>query len=159
MANYDINTILSQWSERVIERIGENLDNTNTTASGRTKESLAYELTDDGVVIYGRDYIRGVELGRPSGKIPYNMTDIISQWIIDKGLESHFEIERPSQLRSVAYLIGQKIKREGTELYRKGGREDIYTNVANEEIETLSDMLSEDIQMRINNTIEGFTNG
>lgn len=150
---YNLNEILTDWCVNVIKRIRENLDATHTTASGKTKESLEFELTDYGVIITARPFAKGVETGRPGGGIPRNMTDIISQWIIDKGIESHFEIETPSQLRSVAYLIGQKIKREGTELYREGGRTDIYTEPSQEELEKLYDLLFHKIGAEIYNKL------
>lgn len=150
---YNLDEILTDWCTNVIKRIRENLDSTGTTASGKTKESLDFELTDYGVIITARPFAKGVETGRPAGKIPYNMTDIISKWIVDKGLESHFHIETHSQLRSVAYLIGQKIKREGTELYRNGGRDDIFTNVVDEEVENLYDLIFHEVAVEINNQL------
>lgn len=132
----EFDEMLLQWAEGVIERIKGRLDSTGTTASGRTKESLEAVLTDSGVQILGRPYFQGVEIGRPAGRIPYNMTQIIRQWMEDKGISSQFG-STEAQKRSAAYLIGQFIKNNGTRLYREGGRDDIYTDVIEEELPKL----------------------
>lgn len=137
---HNLDEMLSEWAENVIVRIQENLDSTGTTASGKTKESLEYELTDTGVRILGRQYFQGVELGRPAGKVPYRFQDIIRQWMKDKGIESQFG-EKEWQKRNAAYLIAQKIKESGTQLYRQGGRSDIFSNVINEEVENLTEKI------------------
>lgn len=137
---HNLDEMLSEWAENVIVRIQENLDSTGTTASGKTKESLEYELTDTGVRILGRQYFQGVELGRPAGKVPDRFQDIIRQWMKDKGIESQFG-EKEWQKRNAAYLIAQKIKESGTQLYRQGGRSDIFSNVINEEVENLTEKI------------------
>lgn len=146
MATYDDMTkILSEWAENVIIQIQDNLDSTNTTASGRTKESLRYEISDDEfsqtLRIYGRPYFQGVEEGRGAGKVPYKFTDILFQWATDKGIITQFG-DTESKQRSVLYVVGQSIKHHGTQLYREGGRLDIYTNVINEELPKLEDDVS-----------------
>lgn len=135
-----IDDIITDWGNIVLEKIKRNLDETGTTASGRTKESLELVLTDTGFQILGRQYFRSVEEGRPAGGIPYNMTDIIRQWMEDKGIANQFG-STESEKRSAAYLIGQFIKENGTRLYINGGRDDIYTNVIDEELPYLLDKL------------------
>lgn len=146
MATYDDMTkILSEWAENVIIQIQDNLDSTNTTASGRTKDSLRYEISDDEfsqtLRIYGRPYFQGVEEGRGAGKVPYKFTDILFQWATDKGIITQFG-DTESKQRSVLYVVGQSIKAHGTRLYREGGRLDIFTNVINEELPKLEDDVS-----------------
>lgn len=143
-----IDDIIEEWAENVINKIKENLDSTGTTASGKTKDSLELVMTDNGFQIVGRQYFRSVEEGRPSGGIPYNMTEIIRKWMSDKGIENQFG-KTESEKRSAAYLIGQYIKTNGTKLYREGGREDIYTDVITEELPVLFD----EIEGRVLETI------
>lgn len=143
-----IDDIIEEWAENVIEKIRHNLDATGTTASGKTKDSLELVLTDYGFQIVGRQYFQGVEEGRGPGGIPRNMTAIIRQWMTDKGIEDKFG-ETESQKRSAAYMIGQYIANNGSKLYRKGGRDDIYTNVFEEELPKLE----EEIEIKIIETI------
>lgn len=135
-----LDEIITEWGNGVIDKIKHNLDSTGTTASGKTKESLELVLTDTGFQILGRQYFRSVEEGRPSGGIPNNMTQIIRQWMEDKGIASQFG-NTESEKRSAAYLIGQFIKENGTQLYREGGRDDIYTSVITEELPLLYDQI------------------
>lgn len=137
---HNLDEMLSEWAENVIVRIQENLDSTGTTASGKTKESLEYELTDTGVRILGRQYFRGVEEGRPAGGIPYKFQDILYDWAKAKGILSSFG-DTESKQRSALYMVGQFIKNNGTRLYREGGRTDIYSDVINEEVENLTEKI------------------
>lgn len=144
----DLDEIMAKWAENVVNKIRENLDRTGTTASGRTKESIEYTVENGTLVITGRPFFRGVETGRPGGKVPYNFTDIIRQWMKDKNIEGQFG-NTESERRSAAYLIGQYIKANGTSLYRNGGREDIFTNVINEELPELE----KEVWLRVSDTI------
>lgn len=137
----DINEVLAQWAEGVISGIRQNLETTGTNASGKTSASLRYVVGNGELTIFGRPYFRSVEEGRGPGGIPYRFTDIIRQWMDDKGIASQFG-ETESQKRRAAYMIGQFIKRNGTSLFRKGGREDVYTNVIEEEMPKLNEMLT-----------------
>lgn len=136
----EINDILEQWASQVVVEIQENLDRTGTNASGRTRESLEYELTESGVRILGRQYFQGVEQGRPGGKVPYRFQDIIRKWMDEKGIANQFgSTER--EKRSAAYFISRFIKENGTKLYREGGRTDIFSNVIDEEVDNLADQI------------------
>lgn len=136
----DINDVLAQWCEDVINQIKTNLDTTGTTASGKTKDSLGYEVEDGTLVIYGRPYFKGVEEGRPAGKVPYNFQDILFDWASAKGILSNFG-DTISKQKSALWLVGQFIKNNGTKLYRNGGREDIYSNVIKSELPELEKRL------------------
>lgn len=144
----NLNEILLKWGEHVAERIKTNLDTTNTTASGKTKQSVEVVVGDGELTIYGRPFFQGVETGRGAGKIPYKFTDIIRQWMTDKGIEDRFG-DKEWQKRNAAYLIAQKIKNEGSRLYRNGGRDDIYTNVLDEELPELEKQILYSIQQSL----------
>ena len=133
--------ILSDWAENVITQIQSNMESTGTNASGKTSASLEYTVENGELTIYGRKYFQGVEQGRPGGRVPYNFTDIIRQWMDDKKISNQFG-ETESEKRSAAYMIGQFIKNHGTQLYREGGRTSIYTDVINEELPKLEEKLS-----------------
>lgn len=150
---HNIDQILSEWAENVIIQIQDNLDSTGTTASGKTKKSLEYELTDTGIRILGRQYFQGVEEGRPGGGIPFRFQDIIRKWMDDKGIANQFG-NTESEKRSAAWLISQFIKDNGTRLYRKGGRDDIYTTVLDEEVPKLEEQLEIKITETIVNNLK-----
>ena len=112
----DINEVLAKWCEDVITQIKTNLDSTGTTASGNTKNSIGYEVEDGTLVIYGRPYFKGVEEGRPAGKVPYNFQDILFDWASDKGILSSFG-DTVAKQRSALWLVGQFIKNNGTQIF------------------------------------------
>lgn len=137
----ELDKVLGEWGNRVADRIKSNLDTTGTTASGRTRESVEVVAENGELTITGRQYFRSVEEGRPSGSVPYKFQDIIRKWMDDKGIAANFG-EKEWQKRNAAYLISQKIKEYGSRLYRNGGREDIYTDVINEELPELAQQIS-----------------
>lgn len=129
------------------------IQNSGQWASGRSAESMRIEETEYGGRIVARPYFRGLELGRPGGPVPRDFTDIIEQWMRDKGIVPNSgSSER--DYRSAAYCIGRRIRMYGTRLYREGGRSDVYTPVIDEAVERLKSKLAIQIAERIRNTIK-----
>lgn len=112
-------------------------------ASGRTIASIHVEVKEsdqeDEGILFGRNAFGTLETGRKPGKVPYNFVSIIRQWMSDKGIAAPpipYKTDRPHKYtpeergaQSMAYLIARKIKKQGTSLFRSGGRADIYSNV------------------------------
>ena len=61
------------------------MHNKNVDASGNLSSSLEYviENEDDGthIKVLANNYFIYAEGGRTAGKVPYNFTDILKQWI------------------------------------------------------------------------------
>ena len=89
-------------------------------------------MDDNHGTLYGRQAFGVLEVGRAPGKVPKGFYKIIQQWMIDKGIQ----VERP---RSFTYLVARKIAAEGTELYRSGTYEDIYTTNVEQTIHDIMD--------------------
>lgn len=72
------------------DEIRANMASKGINASGRTSESLTAAPYPGGVKLYfaagDRAPMETLEIGRPGGAVPYNFTDIIYQWSLDKGL-------------------------------------------------------------------------
>lgn len=118
--------------EALKQRIIENHRNAGQVASGRTIASLKVEITEDGGVLWGRSPFGTLETGRKGGKVPAGFWKIIRQWMDDKGIQ----VEKPD---SFAYLVARKIAKEGTQLFRNGGRSDIYSPEVKDTVERVSD--------------------
>lgn len=112
-------------------------------ASGRTMQSLRTEVTHDKfsihAVLWGRDFFQGLETGRKGGKVPRGFYQMIKQWSIDKGIQ----FDKESQRSTFAYFVARKIAAEGTQLYRKGGRKDIYTPEVESAYSDIQDLVGE----------------
>lgn len=155
----DLKKIVEQRLQNAISKIQENLETTGTNASKRTSQSLRLESSDFGFIIYGRRAFATVETGRMAGGIPKGFNEIIKQWIIDKGVSvtqipykrKESENWRPKyttaerSLILAAGAISFTIKKSGTSLFRKGGRNDIFSNVFNEALPDIK----KDIQIEI----------
>lgn len=90
-------------------------------ASGRTYEALNVESSFTSMIFSGPAHVQVLEDGRSPGKMP--PVDAIKQWILDKNIQ--FE----GSLDSVSFLIRRKIAQSGTDLFMKGGRSGVISNV------------------------------
>lgn len=115
-----------------INEIRANLGRTGTNATVKTSQSLAYEVAQNGtrwkLIITGRPFFMTVETGRkptPGKKPSREMITNITAWLSARGLN---EVS--------PWAIAMAIQRKGTELWLKGGRKDIVSNVLNDEFYT-----------------------
>lgn len=139
----DVLSIVSEELEALKERIVANHRAAGQVASGRTIESMKVERTEDGGILWGRNAFGTLETGRKPGKVPKGFSDIILQWMEDKGIKANHP-------KSFAFLVARKISEEGTKLFRDGGRSDIYSA---EIIDTM-ESISERIGLRFGTEVE-----
>lgn len=123
--------LVSSELEALKQKVIENQKNSGQVASGRTIASMKVEVTEDGGVLWGRSPFGTLETGRKPGKVPAGFWKIIRQWIDDKGIQ----VQKPD---SFAYLVARKIANEGTQLFRNGGRDDIYSPEVKDTVERVS---------------------
>ena len=156
--------IVAEELELLKGRIIANMYAQNAVASGRTIRSLKVVLEEYGAALVSEQQMPfGVlETGRRGGAIPYGFAGIIYQWMQDKGV--HGEMERPFRVylksanmyvertrhfktqeqadRSMAGAIAHTIAKSGSSLYRKGGRDTIYSQEIPKTIERIEAKLS-----------------
>lgn len=123
----DIEIMLTEVFEQAKRDIIANHERAGQVASGKTRDSLSVEVTSDTTsataTMYGRKYFAALETGSQPWKKQYKhppkpFVETIAKWMTDKGIEG-----------VSAYLVARKIMREGSKLYRDGGRQDIFTPV------------------------------
>jgi hypothetical protein len=121
----ELMAILSDETNSFLSQVKTNLDATGTTATGKSKDSLRYEITEEGsrivITVFGKPYFAVVETGRkptPDKKPSRAMIDSIKEWLSARG--------KPE---SMAWAVATKINKEGTKLWQQGGRTDIYTDL------------------------------
>ena len=123
----DIEVMLTEVFEQAKRDIIANHERAGQVASGKTRDSLSVEVTSDTTsataTMYGRKYFAALETGSQPWKKQYKhppkpFVETIAKWMTDKGIEG-----------VSAYLVARKIMREGSRLYRDGGRQDIFTPV------------------------------
>lgn len=123
--------LVSSELEALKQKVIENQKNSGLVASGRTIASMKVEVTEDGGVLWGRSPFGTLETGRKPGKVPAGFWKIIRQWMDDKGIQ----VQKPD---SFAFLVARKIANEGTQLFRNGGRDDIYSPEVKDTVERVS---------------------
>lgn len=147
---FDIPALLASRLNELRERIIANIDNAGEKATGATQQSLRVDITDLTGTLYGRAYFATVETGRRPGKMPPVQT--IKEWIEAKGLHVEpMEYKRnPSErwqpkytpleraVNRLSWAIAYRIGREGSALYREGGRTDIYTRPIEETVNRIT---------------------
>lgn len=120
-----IEDVLTKHGLAIVRNIQDNLKSTGTNASGKTSDSVRFEVSNSsGVVtlrvIGGRAFFPTVETGSKPAKTdvpPREMIQSLTEWAQDKGVEAS------------PWAIAKTILKKGSKLYREGGRTDIYTNV------------------------------
>jgi|SRR5688572_18829749 len=124
----DMVTLLNDQGNSIVNQIRANLSPVSKT--GKTSQSIKYTVTtqDDKVTlrVSGKPFVYVVETGRkptPDKKPSRDMINNIKEWVKAIG--------KPE---SMAWAVAVKINKEGTELYKLGGRKDIISSVVNEQL-------------------------
>lgn len=112
----------------LMNNIRINLGRTGATATNETGNSLRIEINQEGTKykmrMFGRPFFMTVETGRkptPEKKPSREFIDRIRLWCDARGIDE-----------SAAWAIATKINKQGTALWRSGGREDRVTPAVNE---------------------------
>lgn len=148
-------SIVDEEFDSFIEKVISNHIRAGQKASGRTMQSIRKNITDEGGVVFARAYFGVLETGRKPGSVPKNFRSVILQWMRDKGINAEPipYIRKPSskwqpkyspQERgdlSLAGAIAYRIRKEGTRLYRNGGRDDIYSNEIQKTVGSILDRI------------------
>lgn len=137
--NAELIAILNTYGSSTVDKIRQNLASTGTNATGKTSQSLRYEVTNSGskatLKVLGKPYFAVVETGRKPTpeytKPSVEFVNSIKEWLRAKGGNE-----------KSAYGIAKSIHKKGTKLYRDGGRKDIVSNVVNQD---LTDRISLDL--------------
>ena len=133
-----VRQIVAEEFEQARKNISENIEREGKRASGKTQESMAVSVADEGTAtvgtLSGRSYFGALETGsKPWAtqykRVPLFFAEIISDWIADKGLDLN------------PFAVATKIMREGSKQHREGS----ITTVYSEEI----DATLERIQQRV----------
>ena len=119
-------------------KIAANMRQAGEVASGRTIASMHVTTQEYEGTLWGRAFFGVLETGRRAGGVPRDFASIILQWMKDKGLHGEpipYKTDRPHKYTpqqrgdlSMAHAIVQTIRKQGSLLYRSGGRADIYSN-------------------------------
>jgi hypothetical protein len=153
----DVLSILQAYGNSTVEEIRKNLASTGTNATGKTSRSLRYEVrveaTSITLKIIGKPFFKVVETGRkatPQYTEPSkDFVASIREWAEAKGLPG------------AAYAIAKSIHQKGTKLHQSGGRDDIYSNVVNEDFvaRISKDVLDKFAKEYLKNAVNIFTGG
>ncbi len=145
----EIEDILKDAGERYVNEIRANLSSSGTDATGETSKSVGFEVYSKGnkmvLEVYGgRPYFPTVETGsKPSKKKPgRKMIESISRWVGVRGI-----LASP-------WAIATNILKFGSKLWQKGGRRDIYSNVAEKSFLELPRMIAQAENERLKKELE-----
>lgn len=112
-----IDTVVAEL-EQLIENVKGAHIAAGQATSHQTMDSWRVERMANGAAWVGSAYTGVLDTGRRGGKVPYDFADIIQRWAEAKGLP---EASDPQ----FAHAVMWKIRREGSKLFREGGRHDI----------------------------------
>lgn len=141
--------IVNEKGVDLINNIRINLGRTGTNATLKTSQSLRQEITETSDTInfklYGRAFFMTVETGRrptPDKKPSREMIENLRPWAASRGIDE-----------SKVWAIATKIQKQGTQLWRDGGREDIVEPAVDTFVNDLSlsilDQVATDFQIKV----------
>jgi len=117
----EIFEIVTNNGIELINNIRANLGSTGTNATLRTSQSLRIEVKNDGLKVnmklFGRAFFNTVETGRrptPDKKPSKEFIENLKPWMAARGIDE-----------KQVWAIATKINKQGTKLWKAGGREDI----------------------------------
>lgn len=137
-----IQDILKKFGEDTVSIIRTNLAATDTNAGGETSKSLESVQADNRVTVSGRPFIYAVETGRGPTRRGNQGGPTLQKQILDwiktgkPGISENIE--------GASWAISKFIHKNGTKLFREGGRKDIITPaISNERVDALVEDLAE----------------
>lgn len=111
---------------KISDAIKATMSQKNLSASGAAQDSLEV----DGNKLLGNDYIYFLDKGRAPGTFP--PVDNIRDWVRDK-----LGITEEKEINQIAYLVGRKIKKEGTEIFKDNSKGIELDSIIEKEMEEL----------------------
>ena len=154
----DVKSVLTKELNALKNAIEEKMAAENVSASGRTLSSLQVVVTETEGTLFGAKHFRQLEKGRAPGSVPKNFTEIIKEWIEEKGIKYNDYVPKgrngakmtsEQHLNSLAGAIAFTIMRNGTVLFRNGKPKDIYTEAVNEAVERIRTSIGDIMEKRI----------
>lgn len=122
-------------------------------ASGRTYDLITQEVERIGELVsgavYAPDYFYTLIRGRGPGKAPANMAEIIMEWAGYKGIS----FNDPKDFARWANAVAWKIRREGSQMFRRGEYNDIIETPIKQFEEWLSAMIDKYMSVQITQAI------
>lgn len=135
----EIFDILNTNGEKLIATLRANIVASGQNATGETANSLTQIITQEDTKIkyqlLGRPFFNTIETGRkptPNKKPSRAMIQNLTRWVDARGIPA-----------SAVWGIAINIQKEGTKLFRDGGREDIIQPATDEFINTTTEMILE----------------
>lgn len=144
-----ISDILSKELEQLKSDIIRRHEEAGQVASGRTRAAFEVKVSDSNGQLLGNSYAGVLERGRRGGKVLYDFKDILLRWAEAKGIY----FANNTEAKRWAWFVTQKIRREGTALYRSGQTVDIFTTPIADFTERLSKQLAAGYRSEIINSI------
>lgn len=111
---------IQQAFDALIKNISASSQAAGQVVSGKTIASLnTRNISDYGGQLWGASYLGVLDAGRRPGKFPPLAP--IRDWVLARGIDRAWQMSS----HSAAYIIARKIAREGSALFRRGGRTDV----------------------------------
>ena len=107
--------ILNNVGDDLVKEIKNRMSSKRLNSSGGTSNSLKVKVTDDSLQIRGKESILFLNRGRyPGGRHPYNAQRKES-YLLDWARRI---VGNEKEARRFAFLVGRKLVREGSNIYK-----------------------------------------
>jgi len=142
----DISPILNEAGATFVKETGERVKQVYPANDYMLKagEMLRHEAGAFDLSIFGWEFFEDVERGIPPliKFVPLKpATPLVRVQLYEWSIKKGYQFESDSKRRSFAFALRRYILNWGTQLYRDGGRKDIYTPKIDAMMKTLSDKI------------------
>lgn len=124
--------VIQKHLNKISDAIKATMSQKGLSATGAAQDSLEV----DGNKLLGNDYIYYLDKGRKPGTFP--PVDNIRDWVRDK-----LGITEEKEINQIAYLVGRKIKNEGTEIFKDNSKGIELDSIIEKEMEELMNDISD----------------
>jgi hypothetical protein len=152
-----VNELLDAYGRAGVELIRQVVPK----ATGKTAQSIEYEVYPNRLVIYARAFFTALETGRgPRKSDEYQGFDkSLLEWMKAKGIGGELNEKKQKQL---ARFLSYKINQRGDRTFRSGGKT-VYSQVVDKFIQELSDevikMMTKEYTDKYVNDLQAAVNG
>ena len=145
--------VLKKFGNETVDIIRKNMSTAKQNATGSTSRNIVSESSEDRVIVSGPKHIFTLETGRGpyDGGPASNLKSKIEQWMKAKGVQPRIGQTLQESARDIAWFINK----EGSKLFREGGRKDIITPaLSDSRINQLTEDISDVKSDKVLNVIE-----
>lgn len=151
-----VESILNKHLHDLVDIIDRNMATQGRHVFRHTIDSARVEVKGGTGILWGNGSFFALEGGRKGGRVPVGFYKIILDWVKERGIE---DVNGKYKQSSVAWFIANKIREDGSKMYRDHTFQDIFSKAVKDEIDSIELEISTAVSSEIEYLNNEFTRG